>query len=162
MRSQGSAARVVSVFLQTNRHSKTEPFWKHSTEIQLPRHTVCTQELTQSAMQALARIYKTGRRYYKLGVILYDLLPSDAIQQSLFDAHDRGRQERLMGVLDGINSYYGPGALRYAIEGTRRRWRNRRDFLSDAEDVLRRFASDEARILPVCGMATSDLLVDSL
>lgn len=140
MRRQGSAARTVSVFLQTNRHSRREPYWKNAHEIQLPRHTICTQELTQAAMLALEQIFEAGRRYHKLGIVLQDLIPSDGIQQSLFDTRDRARQERLMEVLDGINGHYGPGALRYAIEGTRKRWRNRGSFLSDADPVLKRLA----------------------
>jgi len=52
------------------------------------------------------------------------------LTECLFARYDRGRSERLMAVLDGVNRRLGPDMLRYAASGFERPWHMRREHTS--------------------------------
>jgi DNA polymerase V len=61
-----------------------------------------------------------GFRYKKAGVVLLDLAPVGAVTGDLFAAtrvEVTERRERLMAVMDGINTRWGRGTVRYLAEG---------------------------------------------
>ena len=62
-------------------------------------------------------IYKPDYMYKKAGVTVTGIIPSDAVQASLFDEneHLRGRQERISKIMDEVNSA-GHSVLRLATQ----------------------------------------------
>jgi DNA polymerase V len=124
LRRQHSAAGAIMVFLMTNRF-RDEPQFSDSTVIELPVPSDCTQELIRYATAGAGRLYQTGYRFYKAGVVLTALVPDSAVQLDLFDTKDRAGARRLMRALDEVNSRLGAGTLRYAAAGTVQRWRTK-------------------------------------
>ena len=76
-----------------------------------------TLELTAAADRALKSIFTSGFGYKKAGVVLGEIVPRGAVQTSLFDPMDRGRQARLMEMLDQVNERFGRHTLVTAAQG---------------------------------------------
>ena len=77
----------------------------------------------------LRHIYREGYEYKKAGVVLLDLAPVGAVTGDLFAATRVAateRRERLMAVMDGINTRWGRGTVRYLAEGLAQPWQMRR------------------------------------
>jgi DNA polymerase V len=115
------AARVVTVFLMTNRYTDV-PQYANSVTVPLPVATQDTAELIRYALQGIAQLFREGYRYKKAGVIVTELVPAQQIQTHLFDRQDRERSRRLMAAIDAINTAWGRGTVRYAAVGLQPRW----------------------------------------
>jgi DNA polymerase V len=133
LRAQDSLAGAIQVYIRTNVFKPEAPQYQPAITVPLPVASSDTRVLTQWALRALRRIYRSGYGYHKAGVMLLNLSPRANIQFSLFDAQGGAadtRSEKLMGTLDGINRRYGRGALRLAAEGVEKTWQMRRGNLS--------------------------------
>ena len=84
LRQQKSAANQIEVFLATNYYSDYDKQYHNKIIITLDSPTNSTIKLTQQALMGLKKIYKAGYRYKKVGVNLFNLVPEDQIQLSLF------------------------------------------------------------------------------
>jgi DNA polymerase V len=115
------AARVLTVFLMTNRFTE-EPQYAKSVTLPLPVATQDTAELIRYALRGIEQLFREGYRYKKAGVILTELVPAHQVQTHLFDQHDRARSQRLMAALDALNTQWGSGTVRYAAVGLRPHW----------------------------------------
>jgi DNA polymerase V len=115
------AARVLTVFLMTNRFAD-EPQYSNSVTMPLPVTTQDTAELIRYALRGIEQLFREGYRYQKAGVILTALVPAHQIQAHLFDQHDREHSQKLMAALDTINREWGSGTIRYAAVGLRPGW----------------------------------------
>ena len=120
LRSQHACARYLSVFLQTNFHSKTAEQYYNSTTYTLPYHTQNTLLLTQAARYALHKIYKPGYLYKKVGVTLSGIVPKSNVQGNLFAA-PKHTDTRLMHIIDTLNIKYGKGQIASALTGWRKK-----------------------------------------
>ena len=131
MRSQGSACRIMNVFIRTNPF-KNSPQYYNSVEVRLPYPMYGTNELLPFAKQALKKIFRDGYYYQKVGVLLMDFVQTNAMMVSLFDPPNRINQLKVTELMDQINKKYGREAIYYAAAGTkeRRRWQMKRDMLS--------------------------------
>lgn len=118
------AARVMMVFLATNRFSDT-PQYSPSVMINLPVPTDLTPELVRYAHEGVERAFRPGYQFKKAGVMLVDLVPASPAQGGLFDRVDRARARRLMKVIDMINARMGPGTIQCASLGFKHRWHTR-------------------------------------
>lgn len=126
LRSQGDNAQALQVFVRTSPFNGGEPFYQNATTLLLPIPTQDTSLLIHHALLGLRQIYRRGYRYQKAGIMLLDLVPALRAQATLFAAaeeREAARSQALMHTLDEINRRMGSGALRYAAEGTRQRWR---------------------------------------
>lgn len=132
LRSQGSVAATVYVYLRTNPHKDQELQYSPGTTIGMARPTSDTRELVRAALSGLSQIYRKGFRYQKAGVMLSDIT-SSLRQTDLFDGHPvASKGSRLMSVLDKINREMGSGTLTLASEGTAQMWRMKRENMSPA------------------------------
>ncbi len=129
IRMQGSCARALIVFLMTNRYSNL-PKYVNSILVQLPVATNMTNEIIHYALKGLKKIYKKGYKYKKSGVILTDLIPGDQLQYSIWDESNRQKLSDLINAVDQINAGIGQGAVKFAVQGTKRRWRMNQERLS--------------------------------
>lgn len=106
LRSEGSMAGCVNVFLYTNRFREDlEQYFPNAT-IRLPMASSSTQEIVGAALKALRLIYRPGFQYKKAGCVVYDITAADEVQGVLFDIDEelRDRQERLSEVMDRVNT----------------------------------------------------------
>lgn len=77
--------------------------------VELPYPTDDTRLLTKAAHEGVERIYREGFRYSKVEVLLLDLSQPSEITGDLFAAAQPVASEKLMGVLDAVNTRWGRG-----------------------------------------------------
>lgn len=121
MRRHKLTAKALTVFLTTNRFSKT-PQYSNSLTIELANATNSTRELRTWARRALARIYKEEYFYKKVGVILLGLQPECAETPRLYDRSKYEKDKRLMQALDKISLRFGRNALKLGAARGTEKW----------------------------------------
>ncbi len=105
LRRQRSAAKGISVFIQTNSYLKDSRQYCNSVYRQLEEPTNDQLTLVSQSIDALDDIYREGLSYRRAGVIITDIIPQEAIQPTLFSsADDRAKRNRLNDSVDHINS----------------------------------------------------------
>lgn len=105
MREHGVAATGLSVFMQTNSFRPDLPQYCPSVFVPLDEPTNDTMKIAAAAHDGLRRIFRTGFGYKRAGIMVPEVVQAEAAQKSLFaDVADRDRRERLMTVLDALNS----------------------------------------------------------
>ncbi|ARS35319.1 Y-family DNA polymerase [Pontibacter actiniarum] len=119
LRGQGSCASSLTVFLMTNRFAVTEHDYYSSRTIQLARPTSSELELLRHANALLEDIFRAGRRYVKVGIMLHELIPASEVQLDLFTARNEEKQGKLMATLDSLRQRFGHHALKYGVQGAR-------------------------------------------
>ena len=129
LRGQGLLARHLMVFVTTNRFNN-DPFYANSAVLELPVPTCYTPELIAVAARGIRRMWRSGFRYKKCGVMLLDLSPAARPQYDLLDAKDREKQQAAMAALDAVNRRFGAGTLFYAGTGIRQPWAMKRGWKS--------------------------------
>lgn len=127
LRSQGSVAGSIGVFLLTNPFKPDEPQYQKSLVVPLVTPTDDTRHLAQAAITGLTRIYKAGFKYKKAGIILMALDQKGGGSRSLFeDPTAEAKSTRLMKALDGINARMGKDTLKLASNGIEKPWKMKR------------------------------------
>jgi DNA polymerase V len=106
----------------TNRFKEEEPQYANDIKLPVLVATNDTAELLAYALQGIGRIFREGYRYKKSGVLLTNLVPAHQIQTNLFDTKDRERSQRLMAVVDHLNTQLGAGTIQYAVAGLTPGW----------------------------------------
>ncbi len=106
LREEGSAAYDVTTFMYTNRFREDLDQYFPSATIRLDVAANSAQEIIGAALKAFRTIYRTGYKYKKAGVVVGNIIASDAIQASMFDFDDelRLKQDKLSKVMDAVNS----------------------------------------------------------
>ena len=133
LRSQGSVASTVQVFLRTDPHRVRAPQHAPSMRIGLLRPSADTLLLVRTALAGVRQLWRAGFAYRKAGVVLSDLQPAGQTQADLFaDTGREASRAQLMQTLDRINARMGSGTLRLASEGIDPAWRMRRGNVSPA------------------------------
>jgi DNA polymerase V len=125
LRRENLQAKYMLVFMHTSPHATDkvkDPFYAPQMSFALPQHTNYTPELVHYATWALRKMYKSGYRYMKCGVILTDLVEAGAATLDLFDTRDTGQQDKLMKAMDSLNSRWGQRTAFYAATGVTREW----------------------------------------
>lgn len=114
LRAQGDLTCALRVFIRTGQFNDNERQYSNVATVPLLTPSSDTRDLISAALKGLERIYRPGFRYLKAGVILMDLVPPRMAQADIFAAPPRPGSERLMAVMDHINSQFGRGAIRTA------------------------------------------------
>lgn len=134
LRKQKSVARAIMVFLNTNRFREDLAQYNPSLVLQLPYPTSDTRVIVATAQRALQRIYRKGFLFYKAGVMMLDLTNKDNEQLDFFNvphtSEEKQRAERLMTVIDKINTKMGKGTVQLGGVRALAAWQLKRDLLS--------------------------------
>lgn len=140
LRKQHSLCRALILFIETNRFG--EPFEQYSNSliIKLPFATSSSIEIAKSVIEGLQKIYKSGYRYKRAGVVLMDFIDETNRQPSLFFNSDP-RHLSLMKTVDNLNDKFGAHVLKLATQDFRT-WRMRQEHLSpeyttNLNDIIR-------------------------
>lgn len=117
LRKEGTSAQCVNTFLYTNRFREDKPQDFPDATIHLDVPVSSTQEVVAAALKALRMIWKPGFEYKKAGVVVFDIVPDNERQMSLFDDGEklRERQDVLSKVMDEMN-VTGRNVLRVATQ----------------------------------------------
>ena len=129
LRKQGSICGHISVWIQTNGF-KDYPQYSNSLGCRLPEPTAFTPLLVKYALHLLKKIYKSGYKYKKAGVMLMDLVPAENTQFNLFTKIDHSRNQKLMEAFDKVNSSWGSETIRSGASGYKRKWTIKREKLT--------------------------------
>ncbi|PSJ16349.1 Y-family DNA polymerase [Nitrosomonas supralitoralis] len=126
LRRQQSYAGSVHVFITTSRFNKPEENYHNSYKIRLPTQSADTILLTKTALWGLHKIYRSGFKYNKAGVMLSDFVTNEHRQADLFGLRlEDSKSKRLMKIMDQINAKMGRGTIKLASEGTDQQWKMR-------------------------------------
>ena len=129
LRREGLQAGLIQVFIATNPFKPDTPQYHPGATVPLSIPTADTTRLLRAARVGLRHIYREGYEYKKAGVVLLDLAPVGAVTGDLFTRlgpETQARRERVMAVMDGINTRWGRGTVRYLAEGLAQPWQMRR------------------------------------
>lgn len=110
LRHHGLATDHVTVFFHTSPHDRG-PSRSVSTTVDFPEASNDTLVLVRAAKWGARRIWKSGYRYAKAGLMTVDLVPLEASQRALIGALDREKSGRLMEALDACNRKLGRGVV---------------------------------------------------
>ncbi len=135
LRAQHSVASVLQVFINTSHFAAYGPRYANAVSIRLPQPTAYTPELVAHARRGLEKIYRSGFKYAKAGVIVMELVPENSRQLNLFGEGEGGpdtleRNRKLMEAMDQINRTMGRGTIRVGTAGIGEAWHMRRGKLS--------------------------------
>lgn len=130
LRKQRSLARNILVFLQTNPHASNQPQYHNQISIELPVATNDSTELIYYATEGLKKMFRSGYRYKKTGVIVADIAPEHPFQAHLFDSRNRDKFKKAMLTMDVLNATYGNRKVRIATQGYDRKWKLKNEKLS--------------------------------
>ena len=130
LRGEHQYCRHISAFIKTSPFAINEPCYGNLATEKLMTPTRDTRDIITAAVRALDRIWVSGHRYAKAGIMLNDFSPTGVSQLNLFDdVQPRAHSDELMKVLDGIN-HSGLGKVWFAGRGIAPEWQMKRDMLS--------------------------------
>ena len=115
LREQNSLCKTVIVLIRTNRHRPDLPQYAANDSLTLTAPTQDTRVITEAALQLLDQLFRPGFMYKKMGVVLTDLIPADAVQLDLFNADNDRKSRKLMKALDDINNRFGAETIHSAL-----------------------------------------------
>ncbi|CAN5357383.1 Y-family DNA polymerase [soil metagenome] len=131
LRQDNQLAKNAAVVLQTNR--KKPGYRRLVTTIQLDTPSADTGYICSQLAQTLQADFNPHLNYHKAEVLLYNLIPSKALQPDLFGVVSPAlatTSQQRMQAFDAINSRYGKDTVRYAAEDLSASWRPRRRLAS--------------------------------
>ncbi|WP_425953225.1 Y-family DNA polymerase [Ralstonia pseudosolanacearum] len=135
LRAQASRAGAIQVFIRTSPFRAKDRPYSAATVVKLATPSADTAMLASTALRGLRDIFRSGFRYAKAGVMLFDLAPAHIEQLDLF-ASEPGhggaaeKSDRLMEVMDNLNVRFGRGAVKLAGAGVRQAWSMKQERLT--------------------------------
>lgn len=118
LRAQRSLCLEMAVFAFTNRFRDDAPQTRGSSLVTFPDGTSDHKAFVGAAVAATRDLFRPGYGYKKAGVVITRLIQEADATGSLFaDPEAAGRSARLSAALDSVNSAFGPGSLRFAVQG---------------------------------------------
>ncbi|MGY5957242.1 Y-family DNA polymerase [Kosakonia sp. BK9b] len=131
LRSEHQYCRFISAFVKTSPFTLNEPYYGNRASVTLLTPTQDSRDIIAAATRCLEAIWKEGYRYQKAGVMLGDFYSQGVAQLNLFDDNaPRENSQKLMAVLDHLNTKEGRGALYFASQGIQQPWQMKREMLS--------------------------------
>ena len=127
VRSEGSLASGLQVFIMTNRFREDQPQYSNSRVLGLDEPTDDPIRIVQNAKKMLREMYRSGYAYKKAGVILLDLVSSASRQGLLFEEHGSPRRKDFVNAVEEAASRYGGGGAFWGGQGIGKQWRMRRE-----------------------------------
>lgn len=128
LRRQNSYTGLIRIYIRTSPFNKKEFFYANSMSVTLPEQTDNTLTLIRFALFGLHKIYRSGYKYQKAGILLSKIASGKEYQPDLFSKKKRQKKlDSLMIVLDQANTLMGKKILTVAAEGTTQPWRTRQN-----------------------------------
>ena len=123
LRAQGSRAQGLYVFLRTSPFVDPEKRYSNgmSTFFSIP--TSNTSKIVKEAKHLTRKLFVYGYEYQKIGVMLLDITDAENEQYSFYEYENHDQSDRVMEVLDGVNSRYGSSTLTLGAQGIKKDWR---------------------------------------
>ena len=125
LRDQQSIARLMQVFIHTNRFRQDLPQYNPCVSLPLVMPSADTIVLQKWAIAGLKSIFKKGYHYKKAGVILSEIFSHTYQQGDLFGEllQDASDNAMLMKTIDTLNTRFGKGTVKLSQDGSRLSWK---------------------------------------
>ncbi len=124
LREGGQVSAAIQVFIHTNRHRRDQAQYANSAAGMFAQPTSYTPQIIKTAHFLLKKIYKSGYKYKKAGIILTKLMPKHQIQLDLFKEHQNNfRNDHIMQTIDKINLKHGRNTVNPAALGIKKPWK---------------------------------------
>jgi len=130
LRSQNSRTSGIYVFAHTNQFKNNLPQYSNSMTSQFVLPTSDTGLIISEARKCMAKLYRKGFQYKKVGVMLNDITSSAHNQQSILATSDYEKSDKLMNAIDEINNKIGTNKVFHASQGTTQAWQMKSDLRS--------------------------------
>ncbi len=130
LRAQGSLCKRVRVAIRTGMFNPDEAKFAKGIVCELPYPTDDTRLIIRAALQGLDAIFRQGHAYAKAEIMLLDLRQQGEFTDDLFAEVQPIAAEKVMSVLDEINSRWGRGTLRPARIPVTPEWAMKRELKS--------------------------------
>jgi DNA polymerase V len=130
LRAQNSLCKQIRVSIRTGMFNPEEAKYANGALVELPYPTNDVRLMTKAATEAVNRLFRPGFNYSKAEVLLLDLRQPSEFTGDLFARSQPVLADKLMGVLDDINTRWGRGTLRAASVPMAPEWAMRRDLMS--------------------------------
>ena len=115
LRKERSSARIIGIFLSTDRFNPNTPFIQRTAVHSFDVATADPREFSAATRRLLSTIYTDGLPAKRAGVWV-DGIEHAAVQRGLFDNVDRDRQQRLLQAMDSVTHKMGRDSLRLASQ----------------------------------------------
>ena len=121
LRKQRSVSGEMVVFAYTNRFKETQPQTYLNALVSFTTPTADQRTIISKAVGATKLIFKDGYGYKKAGVIATKIVSEKHVMHSLFeDTEAIEREHKITSALDAINSTFGKGTIKLAVQGSGR------------------------------------------
>ena len=127
VRSEGSLACGIQVFVMTNRFREDQPQYSNARALSLDEPTDDPIRVIRRAKELLWAIYRPGYSYKKAGVLLLDLVSSHSRQGLLFEEFGDDRTRGFVDAVEEVAARYGTMGGFWAAQGIDHSWRMRRE-----------------------------------
>ncbi|WP_210711595.1 translesion error-prone DNA polymerase V subunit UmuC [Pseudomonas sp. MWU349] len=132
LRAQNSLCKKIRVSIRTGMFNPEEAKYANGVLVELPYPTNDVRLMTKMAVEALDRVFRPGFKYSKAEVMLLNLCQPGEYTGDLFAVAQPSGTDKVMKVLDQINSRWGRGTLRAASVPTNPDWGMRREMMSQS------------------------------
>jgi len=132
LRAQNSLCKKIRVSIRTGMFNPEEAKYANGVLVELPYPTNDVRLMTKMAVEALDRVFRPGFKYSKAEVLLLNLCQPGEYTGDLFAVAQPSETDKVMKVLDQINSRWGRGTLRAASVPTNPDWGMRRGMMSQS------------------------------
>ncbi|MDG0964037.1 MAG: Y-family DNA polymerase [Opitutales bacterium] len=127
IRSEGSLASALQVFIKTNRFREDQEQYANARTLAFDEPTDDLIRVVKNAKSLLRSIYRKGYAYKKAGVLLIDLIPKGAQQGLLFEEHGNPRRKEFVDAVEEVASQYGQSCAFLGAQGVKQKWSMRRE-----------------------------------
>ena len=137
LRKGGMVALVANVYVQECAPQgtggwKDENWWTPflTVTVSFASPTAATPEILSAVRPAVGRLFVTGKRYRRAGVLLCGLERAGQAMDLFRGDPAKRPAAKLSAAADAINARFGRRTVFFASEGTERKWRMKREMLS--------------------------------
>ena len=137
LRKAGMVASVANVYVQEcapqgtggwNDANWWTPFLTVTVSFAAP--TSATPDILSAVRPAVRKLFVSGKRYRRAGVLLCGLERAGQAMDLFFGDPSKRPAAKLSAVADAINARFGRGSVFFAAEGTEWNWKMKREMLS--------------------------------
>jgi len=116
-------AQGIEVRIRTSPFGEQEKYYEKAICMELPDATADTRKFMKAGRTGLEGIFRSGLRYAKSGIMLYNLREPGKRQMTLWEAQpaetadkkNTDKEKKLMVAVDAVNRKFGAKTLRLAV-----------------------------------------------
>ena len=129
LRAQNSNCNSIYVFIKSNKFKKFEYQYRKGIIVTIPFSTNSNIVISKYAFIGLKKIFKSGIKYKKAGVIVMGITSDKNYQMTLFE-NEKTKHKKLMKTIDFIQKKEGQNKIKLANQDLKKRWKMKQEKLS--------------------------------